>query len=851
VGRLDDVWISDQAATASAINAWYKATLGNYPPEVGSLEAHYTFDGASPTNVVTGTDATTPNGSPASGAAGIRDDAFSFDASNSEALVSGNDLPLGGSEVTLAAWVRYTSYQGYSRIYQVGAGPGSATVSNDGGIETLFDGGTDVEDIFVAANGGGGSGGNIGLSSDAWYFVVTVADGSNIRLHVFDRDGELDASPISGNDSRTTTNSGLPLTMMAGDSDYTTGRLDEVYAYSAALSETQVEDLYAASEPVEYPAVPQGSMEAYYPLDGPNATNLVTDATASVTGSPTTGVDGIRGDAWEFTASGDTGSTADALTSANDLPLDGSGATVAAWFRYTNKEGFARVYQVGGDVSTPGASEGYETIFNGGNDELFVVPSSGSDTGNVPVSPDTWHLVVTVADGSELRLHVYDRDGEVAGSPATGSRTASDTVYPLVMMSGDDSEPAGKLDEVYAYSRSLSGDEIDQLHAATTPLIGDPRVATPYGLNAATTTADTRVTIDGLEFANGVNAFTTLRNRETSSSTGDSIDTSNVSNSAASLYQTQERGSGIAYDLGVLNGTYDVTVHTAEIEYTSSGQRTFDVSVNGTQIESGLDIYDEVGHDAAYTTTATGIEVRDGTLTVETAPGSSTVTASAPSTDLELYYSLDGSTATNSETSTDASVTGDPESGLPGPLGSAFGFDGNDALTSGTDLPLNGTAATVGSWFRYTDKDSSARLYQVGGNPGSPAVGSGGYEILFDGSSVRVATPGDTKAITGVTLSPDTWYFVVTVVDGTDVRLHAFDRTGELSDSPYTGTGSRDTSSSSQPLVLMAGDGSYTTGRMDEVRAYSQALTASEVTTLYEASNDPPAVISGFDVRPS
>jgi hypothetical protein len=677
VGRLDDAWISDQAATARAVNAWADSTEANYPPGAGSLEAHYTFDGASPTNVVTGADATAPDGSPANGAAGIRDDAFSFDASNSEALVSGNDLPLGGSEVTLAAWVRYTSYQGYSRIYQVGAGPGSATVSNDGGIETLFDGGTDVEDIFVAANGGGGSGGNIGLSSDAWYFVVTVADGSNIRLHVFDRDGELDASPISGNDSRTTTNSGLPLTMMAGDSDYTTGRLDEVYAYSAALSETQVEDLYAASEPVEYPAVPQGSMEAYYPLDGPNATNLVTDATASVTGSPTTGVDGIRGDAWEFTTSGDTSSTADALTSSNDLPLDGSGATVAAWFRYSSKEGYGRVYQVGGDISTPGASEGYEIIFNNNDDELFVVPSNGTNTGNVPVSPDTWHLVVTVADGSELRLHVYDRDGEVAGSPATGSRNASNTDYPLVMMSGDDSEPAGRLDEVYAYSRSLLPDEIDQLHAATTPLIGDPRVAIPYGLNAAATTADPRVTIDGLEFANGVNTFTTLRNRGLTTSTGDSIDTSNVSNSAGSIYQTQDQGSGLAYDLAVLNGTYDVTVHTAEIEYTSSGQRTFDISVNGTQIESGLDVYDEVGHDAAYTTTATDIEVRDGTLTVETAPGSSTVTASTPSTDLELYYSLDGATATNSETSTDASVTGNPESGLSGALGSAFAFDGN------------------------------------------------------------------------------------------------------------------------------------------------------------------------------
>jgi hypothetical protein len=211
------------------------------------LEAYYSLDGDTATNQITGTDATV-YGTPDSGAGGIRGDAFSFDRSNDEALESGQDLDLGGATVTVAAWVNFTEYDDFARLYQTGAGPNGAAAKSPGGFETLFRSDVGGDNInVVPQNSGGGATPVIDVEPDTWYFVVTVADGTTIRLHVFDRTGELDASPVSGDDTRSTTD-GVPLTLMAGGTEnFTTGRLDEVYAYSTNLSEGEVVSLYEGS----------------------------------------------------------------------------------------------------------------------------------------------------------------------------------------------------------------------------------------------------------------------------------------------------------------------------------------------------------------------------------------------------------------------------------------------------------------------------------------------------------------------------------------------------------------------------------------------------------------------------
>jgi sucrose-6-phosphate hydrolase SacC (GH32 family) len=82
------------------------------------------------------------------------------------------------------------------------------------------------------------------------------------------------------------------------------------------------------------------------------------------------------------------------------------------------------------------------------------------------------------------------------------------------------------------------------------------------------------------------------------------------------LYQTERAQETLTYDLPVGNGTYDVDLHFAEIYYSSSGERVFDVSVQGETVLTDFDIYDRVGHDAALVETIEDVTVTDGVLTI-------------------------------------------------------------------------------------------------------------------------------------------------------------------------------------------------------------------------------------------
>jgi hypothetical protein len=217
-----------------------------------------------------------------------------------------------------------------------------------------------------------------------------------------------------------------------------------------------------------------------------------------------------------------------------------------------------------------------------------------------------------------------------------------------------------------------------------------------------------------------------------------------------------------------------------------------------------------------------------------------------PQDGIEAYYSLNGDTAANLVTGTDAVENGSPSSGAAGVVGDAFSFDhtSTEGLKSGEALALNGQAATVGAWVNFTSKNDFGRIYQIGGDFAD--IPDDGWQTRFDGSNdnllIETRDGGSlTELVPTDALDSDTWYFVVTVLDepGDEARIHAYDQSGELSNSPYTGAlGSPAWSQTgSERLVLMAGGNDEgTSGRMDEVRAYSRALSESEVTTLYQGS---------------
>ncbi len=83
---------------------------------------------------------------------------------------------------------------------------------------------------------------------------------------------------------------------------------------------------------------------------------------------------------------------------------------------------------------------------------------------------------------------------------------------------------------------------------------------------------------------------------------------------ADALYQSERYGN-FSYDVPLEDGTYEVTLRFAEVYWNASGKRVFDVIIEGDEVVTDLDLYAEVGHDAAYDVTET-VSVSDGTLNI-------------------------------------------------------------------------------------------------------------------------------------------------------------------------------------------------------------------------------------------
>jgi hypothetical protein len=95
--------------------------------------------------------------------------------------------------------------------------------------------------------------------------------------------------------------------------------------------------------------------------------------------------------------------------------------------------------------------------------------------------------------------------------------------------------------------------------------------------------------------------------------------TDNISNVAeGALFQTELYGT-FSYEIPVTNSTYSVELHFAEIYHTTVGKRSFNVSVEGKQEMSQVDLYSLIGADAAYTFTVNNVQVTDGKLNIDLA----------------------------------------------------------------------------------------------------------------------------------------------------------------------------------------------------------------------------------------
>lgn len=81
------------------------------------------------------------------------------------------------------------------------------------------------------------------------------------------------------------------------------------------------------------------------------------------------------------------------------------------------------------------------------------------------------------------------------------------------------------------------------------------------------------------------------------------------------IYRTEHRGI-IGYKVRVPNGVYKVTLMMAENYFNEDGSRVFDINIEGNYIARNIDIFQEVGANAAFNIVVDSVNVADQTLDI-------------------------------------------------------------------------------------------------------------------------------------------------------------------------------------------------------------------------------------------
>jgi hypothetical protein len=166
----------------------------------------------------------------------------------------------------------------------------------------------------------------------------------------------------------------------------------------------------------------------------------------------------------------------------------------------------------------------------------------------------------------------------------------------------------------------------------------------------------------------------------------------------------------------------------------------------------------------------------------------------------------------------------------PGHQGNALSFSGAEQDVQVPDSPsLDPTSAiTISSWINATDWNGNRRILEKGGGPNQYRLTAEYGGLVFDlqgVGSIRAALP-----------STKTWHLVTGTYDGSHLDLYV---DGNL---VATHAASGKITKFTDPLVIggkstagmVAGD--FFKGLLDDTRIYTQALTASEVQTLFAST---------------
>jgi hypothetical protein len=420
-----------------------------------------------------------------------------------------------------------------------------------------------------------------------------------------------------------------------------------------------------------------------------------------------------------------------------------------------------------------GADLSYAIMGSGGSGPAaFIHTSSGANApaaANLPLN--TWSHVAATYDGSTLRMYV--NGVQVATNPTAGNLRVGTGPLRIGGNSGSGEYFSGLIDEVRVYSKALTAAQVTTDMNTPIGQQGPPDTQAPTAPGALAATGGqggAQLTWTASTDNVGVAGYTVHRST-----------TAGFTPSGAN--QVGSTASTSFADSGVAAGTYHYRV---------------------------------VAFDASSNTSASSNEV------------SAVVTVPPADPGLVAAYGMNAGTGTAVADASGKGNTGTATAATwaAGKYGQALSFNGTSAWVTVPDantLDLT-NGMTVEAWVRPSSVSGwrTVLMKEFGADLSYAIMGSGG-----SGPAAFIHTSSGANAPAAANLPLNVWSHVAATYDGSTLRMYVNGvqvATNPTAGNLRVGTG---------PLRIggNSGSGEYFSGLIDEVRVYSKALTAAQVTT--------------------
>lgn len=576
----------------------------------------------------------------------------------------------------------------------------------------------------------------------------------------------------------------------------------------------------------------------------------------------------------------------DFLQAGSDVPL-GKSFTIAAWVNPSRTDFVAYVFAKT-DSGESTATDGKELkIGTGGEVDFFYEHSGGTNytlSSNYFIGVNEWsHLVVTRSESTGVVAIYVDGDlkNYDASSPSPSVNTASVTIGETFGNANDEFFE-GKLDEIRVYSQALTADEVGQLYLGTRPWLTEDLLAhweLEGNANDSSGNGHNATGDDSPQWDTGI-IGQALKMEDTTDSLTYSPDIA-ISTWIYPYAAAQDAGIWMkGADGPTTSHAKEISVFTGqpEFKYTHTDGLTFFSLPSGSTAfanqwthivgvrddgDSSAKIY--VNGALANVATSTPVPV-DGTAPSHFGHWGTGVghfngkvddirvygralsgyevdqlhkgfisTEVALQTGLSGHWRLDGSSNDAAGNNPILSQNGD-FTWVAGVSGQAVDFDGNDYLRTDQNVEM-GKSYSIAAWVYPRDTSGNNYVAAKGADGESSAtdlkslrIENGKFSMKYE---YNVGT--DFNGDSDFTVPLNVWtHFVVTRDElSGDAQMYANGNLVQV----FTGTSTPSVNTAVFNIGRWDNNASYLDGQIDDVRIYTRAISADEVSQVYKRGN--------------